>query len=102
MIPNEHWEVAQRLDAWLRKTWGESLGQPVVDPLGRNCKSPQTAFGILEKVVEIVPTDDVIEVRLVRDAESGAFAHAALTELMPRFHADGVPVVITQAKSARI
>lgn len=102
MIPNKHWVVAQQLDAWLRRIWGETLSQPVIDPRGRNCKSLQTAFGTLEKAVEIVPVADAIEVRLVRDEVSGAAAHAVLTEVMPRFHAEGVRVVIKQAKSVRV
>lgn len=102
MIPSKHWEVAQSLDKWLRRIWGETLSQPVTDVRGRNCKSLQTAFGILEKAVEIVPVADAVEVRLVRDEVSGAAAHTALTELMPRFNAEGVRIVIKQTKSVRV
>lgn len=102
MISNKHWVVAQRLDAWLRTIWQQALQQPVTDPRGRSCKSLQTAFGVLEKAVEIVPVADAVEVRLVRDEVSGAAAHAALTEVMPRFHAEGVRIVIKQAESARV
>lgn len=102
MIPSKHWVVAQRLDAWLRTIWQQALQQPVIDPRGRSCKSLQTAFGILEKAVEIVPIADAVEVRLVRDEVSGAAAHAALTELIPHFPADGVRIVIKQAESVRV